>query len=481
MYKNKYLKYKEKYLHLVTEILVGGLSPFEKELIIYIKEEISKLSPDFKISIKPNIQINGKKWNWQEIKKNYGTTINMKNLFDFRKRLVDELINKIFTHYNCTQSLCLKLETGSVGADANLFSDYDLTITEQNFQATRIISTFNSVIQSTFNSSSFEVFDTNLYGYSALIPVNKDFKNKKIWLLDLFQKHYYIPTEIKNIFQDKWAIIRLITFIPKIKKIPIQINTNFYQKWITDNKNNNLKEINKIPIDQEILYIEKMRIFENLMLNNQDEKNINVISIREQIIESLSYMNFYGDETYFTIGSFMHVVGTMFYYREKTDDEKIRFLTEGQLIHSMIENLAYFIHNFDHTNNIIISIKYLERFMNAYKLLKKKQGVQLDKKHDTLFQLMNDIKNKLRNASQESILTYFKIKNHNDIKENIKKTIDKLKKGLKELLTVEPILNGDFQFYLSIMIRLLMSVITDINSNIIITFKDNNFIFTLNQ
>ena len=147
----------------------------------------------------------------------------------------------------------------------------------------------------------------------------------------------------------------------------------------------------------------------------------------------------------------------------------------------MIENLAYFIHNFDHIPNIIISIKYLERFMNAYKLLKKKQGVSLDKKHDALFQLMNDIKNKLRNASQESILTYFKITNHKDIIKNITITIDKLKKGLKELLTVEQILNGDFQFYLSIMIHLLMSVITDINSNIKITFKDNNFIFTLNQ
>ena len=228
-----------------------------------------------------------------------------------------------------------------------------------------------------------------------------------------------------------------------------------------------------------------MRIFEKLMLDNQDktinDKKINIL--RQQIIESLSYMNFYGDETYFTIGSFMHVVGTMFYYRSESDEKKILFLTEGQLIHSMIENLAYFIHNFDHIPNIIISIKYLERFMNAYKLLKKKQGVPLDIKHNDLFQLMNDIKNKLRNASQESILTYFKEKKFKttNIKENTIITIVNLKKGLKELLTVEQILNGDFQFYLSIMIHLLMSVITDINSNIKITFKDNNFIFTLNQ
>ena len=85
MYKNKYIKYKEKYLNLVTKILVGGLSDFEKELKKYIKDEMSKLSPDLNISIKQNIEINGKKWNWQEIKNNYGTTPNMQKIFDFRK------------------------------------------------------------------------------------------------------------------------------------------------------------------------------------------------------------------------------------------------------------------------------------------------------------------------------------------------------------------------------------------------------------
>ena len=91
---------------------------------------------------------------------------------------------------------------------------------------------------------------------------------------------------------------------------------------------------------------------------------------------------------------------------------------------------------------------------------------------------MNDIKNKLRNASQESILTYFKITNHKDIIKNITITIDKLKKGLKELLTVEQILNGDFQFYLSIMIHLLMSVITDhlLNSGLNLIVKLSSFL-----
>ena len=42
------------------------------------------------------------------------------------------------------------------------------------------------------------------------------------------------------------------------------------------------------------------------------------------MINCLSYMNYYGDETYFTTGAFMHVVGTMFYYRNSNDDIKIK-------------------------------------------------------------------------------------------------------------------------------------------------------------
>jgi hypothetical protein len=35
------------------------------------------------------------------------------------------------------------------------------------------------------------------------------------------------------------------------------------------------------------------------------------------MIDALSNMNYYGDETYFTQGTFAHVVGTMIYYKDK--------------------------------------------------------------------------------------------------------------------------------------------------------------------
>ena len=79
-------------------------------------------------------------------------------------------------------------------------------------------------------------------------------------------------TEIKNIFQDKWAIIRLITFIPtnisEIKKIPIQINTNYYQKWIKDNNNGYMSSYILFELgDVEIVLIESVNC------NNRSELN----------------------------------------------------------------------------------------------------------------------------------------------------------------------------------------------------------------
>ena len=493
MYKEKYIKYKTKYLDLINQIYVGGQisqKDFEAQLIKYIKEEVEKFKLTNKFDFieikKDTINVDKKLWNWNYIKKNHLSQ--MKQFFDFRLHLVDTLIDKIFKYFNCgVKSSCKKIASGSVGSDANLLSDYDLTITEQNYNATKIISTFNSVIQLTFGSTPFEVFDTNLYGYSALIPKDDSkFDNLKTWELDLFGKHYFIPTSSPNKSQDKWAIIRLITFIENVHSLtkaefPIIVNAPFYANWIKTPENN-LSNVSKNPRKQNKLYIDKMNYFENLMNKYSDSKitnTMNITDIRDQMIESLSNMNFYGDETYFTMGSFMHVVGTMFYYRNEPDAKKIQFLTEGQLIHSMIENLAYFIHNFDHHKDIIIAVKYVERFMNAFKLLKEKQKSPLVGKEE-IFTLMNEMKSKLRNSSNADLMTYFATKDMKVIEDKLKEKKDKFKSLILDITTKENLLTKtDFYLYLSILVKLLMSVITDKNSNIKITFEKDKFKFSL--
>ena len=43
MYKNKYIKYKEKYTQLCNKIYIGGeITSFDENLIKYIKKEVEK-------------------------------------------------------------------------------------------------------------------------------------------------------------------------------------------------------------------------------------------------------------------------------------------------------------------------------------------------------------------------------------------------------------------------------------------------------
>jgi hypothetical protein len=306
----------------------------------------------------------------------------------------------------------------------------------------------------------------------------------------------------KNISQDRWAIIRLQTILKILyHPIPLQITTNFYDEWIRINYSNQYQ-----------LYLDKMKMFEGLIKNTDfldtlDKKNYS--KLREEIIDSLSYMNYYGNKTYFTIGSFMHVVGTKFYYSKESDEDKILYLTEGQLIHSMIENLANFLYKFDRKTNFIKSIIYFERFINAYKLLKAKQGDPLSQESDKLFQLIDEIKSILDNgykflkAKQGDTLSQESEKKFK-LMDEMKSILDKTsKKSLKhfnvenfhienfnienfkealEIISPKKYINRtcDFDFYISIMVQLLMSVCNNSNSNIEITFVDDKFLFTLN-
>ena len=204
-------------------------------------------------------------------------------------------------------------------------------------------------------------------------------------------------------------------------------------------------------------------LLKNTNLLNITKKNDS--KIKKEIIDCLSYINFFSNKNYFSIGSFMHVVGIMIYNEEESDKDKILFLTEGQLIHSMIENLAHFIHKFDRKTNIVKSIVYFERFINAYKLLKVKQGEPISLDIDEIFQLISKMKSILDTSNK------FLIKQFNT--ENFKQSLENISPKKYILRTC------DLNFYLSTMIQLLMSVINHNNSYIKITFVDGKFLFTL--
>jgi hypothetical protein len=141
-----------------------------------------------------------------------------------------------------------------------------------------------------------------------------------------------------------------------------------------------------------------MRSFEDQMKTPQT---------KEKMIETLSNMNYFGDETYFTQGAFVHVVGLMYFKTESEQNKKGLFSKKYYLIHLIVENLGYFIHAFyNHDNSIINALFWLEK-------LEGKNTLGLEQ----LNNLTDWVKSKIRNRSEEEVLEYLS-KNKSEMSRN---------------------------------------------------------------
>jgi len=168
-----------------------------------------------------------------------------------------------------------------------------------------------------------------------------------------------------------------------------------------------------------------MKVFETLMKKYPDNavssfSKEKILDIKKQMIESLSHMNYYGDATYFTQGTFAHVIGTMFYYKNNPNSEKVELLSKRQLLHSLVENLGYFIHAYEH-KDIVYAIKYLERFLDALILVEYLEEIDDDTtaKLQELKNLAGFIKSKVRNLSNKEM--YDKLKTTPEYKDRLAK------------------------------------------------------------
>jgi hypothetical protein len=443
-YRQKYLKYKSKYYRLVDK-MIGGTKTLEQ-----IEQEVNKCkaaagSDDRKIincietsgkdfvlnkinsnsSLRCHVAKGSKKYhildtesstcekisnvdlkpefNWHNYKEHFGDS-QKAVVYAFRTNLIDELIKFIFKHYpQCANETCKFIPSGSTGPEATLNSDYDLTLAG-NYKISVIIQMFNSIFEHEFSKTSAEIFDTNLYGYSFLI--NKAaIGSNPLWTPVLQSKpdglQGLIIGEEKSVDQDKWAYLRIKSFYEKEKSNGDLTNVLTAVSHSTHDKIFNAHNINTMPVGgstgKQENYLIQMRSFENQMVTPQT---------KEKMIDTLSNMNYFGDETYFTQGAFVHVVGLMYFKTETEQNKKGLFSKKYYLIHSMAENLAYFIHAFyNHHNDIIYAIKYFYRFINALSWLEKIEG----KNTPGLEQLNNFtdwIKSKIRNRSEDEVLNY---------------------------------------------------------------------------
>ncbi len=482
-YKNKYYKqsliFEKKYIEYSGRKLLLDLIKVNLVNTCYLvkKDDIYYLYIDNTNSKTGDCKNKNKiEFNWNNYK-NYLTSNRKTVIYNTRVLIINELLNHIFNNFSkCkkyNQQICVYNSSGSTSIDASLESDYDLTL-NGNYAISEIIEIFNSIFEKEFGKTSFEIFDTNLYGYSFIIPKNSS-KNNKLWSqIDNNLDYEIVTEEIKSKSQDEWAYLRLLSFYNNSINDILRLDDNEL-----NNKYNN-NNINTISIkDKQNKYIKQMKKFENLIIdNNEINDDTNINNIKNNIIDTLSNMNYYGDETYFTQGAFQHVVGLMYYKTQSINIKKKLFKKTYYLIHSMIENMAYFIHAYyKHNNDIIYAIKYYNRFINAYVWLELVSNNNNLIKLNDLDELTELIKLHIRNRDNDYIMSKQKLFNFNTNINNITEFKNNLIEHLNNLIITKIIkkdIINTIHMYLESLLILL--------NNVIIQFQDyTNFEIKLNN
>ena len=321
----------------------------------------------------------------------------LKKINDFRKIFVDSLINIILEIYanDCDKKKNLQYCDIQAIGSTSLISNYDINVSSYLVSAI-IVEEFNLYFFDFWNDTSGEIFDTNLYGnsffISTYISYNKILNKKYNFIINNKNKNkiiYYLPPKnidnsvLNKIFnsQTEWLLIKIFLYkdtylleknnntyniLNKLEKniLSLLLSKNIvkYKK-----KYNTIKFLkNNVDIPENMYrnklnnkYIESLKNIDKSQTyyqnNNEDNKLID-------LIESISKSNFYGNETYFCLGTIYHVLG----YIQKLGDF---YMYDMYYIHSMIENYLDIFRYYEYINNsdyfILKSSKYIIRVYDA--------------------------------------------------------------------------------------------------------------------
>jgi hypothetical protein len=349
-------------------------------------------------------------------------------LWYFRKIFVIYIINDILLYYkNKYKSEKCELIYNSVGS-INITSDFDINITSNSLEITKtckkiislIIFKFNKSIENIFHNSAAIVFDTNLYGssffknkYDQYYSICKDnthnfcitdvqnnqcnlkscnsiftyqIKNTKIKSIDnLINTSVEDLNENENINdiydQHTWAIIKTLLNLKKLssqQNIKISCYPYDFYKWIYDSILTKYKD--------NIQLSTMIKIADNFIKSHENHGKEYISSIYTSDIlikkfginNSLSFTNYFGNETYFTRGAFVDVVVN----QQMLKNNEIIHLDSFAYLDSFIENLSdYVLHDFND--------KYLKRAESALQNI-----IKIEQKNNKIpSSLPNTIKN----------------------------------------------------------------------------------------
>jgi hypothetical protein len=331
------------------------------------------------------------KYTWNNIKDTHDRDLLIR-INELRKIFVDSLIRIIEETKKdfCTQkrNTFLYCSVEALGSTA-LTSNYDVNISSF-MAASDIVNLFNLYFFEFWNDTSGEIFDTNLYGNSFFITTFKNEELDRKYNKVVFGNRksvYYLPPEEIDInlmrrilaMQTKWLIIKSFMYqedngalkiYDKIREIAIGLIRKLSNKQQNMNSNyeqmyNKMRMINndQLPPNQfrnrvNQKYFECLKVSDGLREQYLLDSNFSNLS---QLIDSISFSNFYGNETYFCIGTIYHILG----YVQGLAQFK---MYPEYFIQSMIENFLDIFRNFEYTKNVtgfFKSTKYIYRVYDA--------------------------------------------------------------------------------------------------------------------
>jgi len=252
---------------------------------------------------------------------------------NFRREFVDALLR-----YSA-QSQCLDCKASSVGSITPI-SDYDITVTGN--KSAHVVDTFNKIFKQFFGYPSALVFDTNIYGTSFYDDCPTDYTYyKRFTTNNKYVCSVYLPDDDKIAIEQQriWAFVKLDEYLNDENRIQFINNTvpkvqDTYKNAIELRERlQSITNINRKSIDEmNLAYIKSLM---DVQARKQEmEQDITNDDVRRRYKDAISTANYYGSNTYFTQGAFLHVVGQM------QSESKDISITDNEYLDSFIENMA---------------------------------------------------------------------------------------------------------------------------------------------
>ena len=310
-----------------------------------------------------------------------------------REKYVDRLKDLIILHFESECSNPYKVpynkycKINAMGSNA-LTSNYNVNVSSF-LLSTDIVSKFNKYFFSFWNDTSGEIFDTNFYGNSFFVTIdrsiiyNNNLNNLYNILISGSKNIFYLPPpkELfdnspvkKQIFSDQtsWLVLKIYLYHDEFKQYVTKNNRNnlitepdinkklgiilnkvkkIVLKKI-DNSSNEAKLLSKytelekektVLITQysnlyrkklDELYVSKLVNIDKYQKEYKSSKNVSNVERNELLVnlfEAISTSNFFGNETYFCVGTIYHVLGNV-------QQLGNFYMYEEFYIQSMIEN-----------------------------------------------------------------------------------------------------------------------------------------------